>query len=98
MGYETYPAGAYTSSKVNVCADEVNSIFRYRSGWKYQPFNASLAFRANRNTLPFKGMEIAPHVTIDPGIHHGAPVVSRTRVPVATVIGSLAGGMTWEDV
>jgi len=43
-------------------------------------------------------MEIAPHVTIDPGIHHGAPVVSRTRIPVATVIGSLAGRMTWEDV
>jgi uncharacterized protein (DUF433 family) len=43
-------------------------------------------------------MEIAPHVTIDPGIHHGAPVVSGTRVPVAIVIGSLAGGMSKEDV
>jgi len=43
-------------------------------------------------------MEIAPHVTIDPSIHHGAPVVSGTRVPVAIVIGSLAGGMTKEDV
>jgi len=43
-------------------------------------------------------MEIAPHISVDPGIHHEVPVVSGTRVPVAIVIGSLAGGMTKEDV
>lgn len=43
-------------------------------------------------------MEIAPRVTVDPHIVHGAPVITGTRVPVSIVIGSLAGGMSKEDV
>ncbi|HXG06380.1 MAG TPA: DUF433 domain-containing protein [Nitrososphaera sp.] len=43
-------------------------------------------------------MEIAKHISIDPNIHHGAPVITGTRVPVSVVIGSLAGGMSKEDV
>jgi uncharacterized protein (DUF433 family) len=43
-------------------------------------------------------MEIAPHITIDPNIHHGVPVITGTRVPVSVVIGSLAGGMSKEEV
>jgi uncharacterized protein (DUF433 family) len=53
---------------------------------------------SKQSRLIFKAMEIAPHVTVDPGIHHGAPVVTGTRVPIVIVIGSLAGGMTKEDV
>ncbi|MBS0421955.1 MAG: DUF433 domain-containing protein [Proteobacteria bacterium] len=34
----------------------------------------------------------------DPAIHHGKLVIRGTRVPVATVVGSLAGGMTFEDI
>jgi uncharacterized protein (DUF433 family) len=37
-------------------------------------------------------------LVVDPGIMHGQPVVSRTRVPVAIVPGSLAGGMTFEEI
>jgi len=37
-------------------------------------------------------------IVIDPQIQHGKPVIEGTRVPVARVIGSLAGGMTPEDV
>jgi len=37
-------------------------------------------------------------ITIDPRIHHGKPVIRGTRVPVTTVVGSLAGGMTFEDI
>ena len=37
-------------------------------------------------------------IVIDPQIQHGKPVIQGTRVPVARVIGSLAGGMTPEDV
>lgn len=37
-------------------------------------------------------------IVIDPAIHHGTPVLRGTRVPVTTVVGSLAGGMTLEEV
>ena len=37
-------------------------------------------------------------VVLDPSIHHGKPVIKGTRVPVATVIGSLAGGMSKQEV
>lgn len=43
-------------------------------------------------------MEIAPYITINPDIHHGAVVITGTRVPVSIVIGSLAGGMNFEEV
>ena len=37
-------------------------------------------------------------VTIDPGICHGKPVIRGTRTPVSIVVGSLAGGMSFEEV
>ena len=43
-------------------------------------------------------MEIARYISIDPYIHHGAPVITGTRVLVSIVIGSLAGGMSKDDV
>ena len=43
-------------------------------------------------------MKITPQVTLDPAIHHGTPVVAGTRVPVTIVLGSLAGGMSQEEV
>lgn len=43
-------------------------------------------------------MEIAPYLDIDPDIHHGKPVISGARVPVSLTIGSLASGISMEDV
>jgi uncharacterized protein (DUF433 family) len=43
-------------------------------------------------------MEIAYRITIDPNIHHGTPVITGTRVPVSIVLGSLASGMSKEEV
>jgi len=43
-------------------------------------------------------LEIAPFISVDPSIHHGATVISGTRVPVSIVLGSLAGGMDKEAV
>lgn len=43
-------------------------------------------------------MEIAPNISVDPQIHHGAPVITGTRMPVSIIAGSLAGGMSKEDV
>ncbi|MFH1235610.1 MAG: DUF433 domain-containing protein [Parcubacteria group bacterium] len=37
-------------------------------------------------------------VTIDPEIHHGEPCIKGTRVPVALLVGSIADGMTIEEV
>ncbi len=37
-------------------------------------------------------------IVVDPQIQHGKPVVRGTRVPVDVVVGSLAGGMTFEDI
>jgi uncharacterized protein (DUF433 family) len=49
----------------------------------------------NSSTSP---MEIAPHVNVDPAICGGNPVITGTRVNVSIVIGSLAGGMTMQEV
>ena len=35
---------------------------------------------------------------VDPEIQHGQPVLPGTRIPIAIIIGSLAGGMTYEEV
>ena len=37
-------------------------------------------------------------ILIDPHICHGKPVIRGTRTPVAIVVGSLAGGMGFEQV
>jgi uncharacterized protein (DUF433 family) len=37
-------------------------------------------------------------VVIDPTIAQGAPVIRGTQTPVADVVESLAGGMSFEDV
>jgi uncharacterized protein (DUF433 family) len=37
-------------------------------------------------------------IVIDASICHGKPVIRGTRTPVAVVVGSLAGGMTFEEV
>ncbi len=42
--------------------------------------------------------EVAARVAVNPDVHHGAPVVAGTRVPVSLIVGSLAGGMSTEDV
>jgi uncharacterized protein (DUF433 family) len=37
-------------------------------------------------------------IVIDPKICHGKPVVRGTRTPVAIIVGSLAGGMSFEEI
>ena len=41
---------------------------------------------------------MSDRIVIDPKVCHGKPVVRGTRTPVAIVIGSLAGGMTFEEI
>ena len=37
-------------------------------------------------------------IVIDPNIQHGKPVIRGTRVPVARIVGGLAGGMSFQEV
>lgn len=37
-------------------------------------------------------------ITINPKIMHGKPVIKGTRVPVDVILGSLVGGMSYEEV
>ena len=39
-----------------------------------------------------------PRLILDPAICHGKPVIRGSRVPVTLVIGSLAGGMTFDEI
>lgn len=42
--------------------------------------------------------EIAPRVVVDEALAFGKPVIRGTRVPVALLVGKLAGGMAVEAV
>lgn len=43
-------------------------------------------------------LTMTDRIVLDPKIQHGKPVVKGTRVPIARIIGSLAGGMTVEEI
>lgn len=50
------------------------------------------------NRLLFITMDTQDRIVLDPNICHGKPVIRGTRVPVTIVVGSLAGGMTFEEI
>jgi uncharacterized protein (DUF433 family) len=50
------------------------------------------------NGLLFVTMPTQDRIVLDPNICHGKPVIRGTRVPVTVVVGSLAGGMTFEEI
>jgi uncharacterized protein (DUF433 family) len=37
-------------------------------------------------------------IVIVPDLHHGEPCIKGTRIPVATIVGSLADGMTPAEI
>lgn len=43
-------------------------------------------------------MNLQAGIVLAPAIHDGKPIIDGTRLPVAVVVGSLAGGMTFEEV
>ena len=38
------------------------------------------------------------HIVIDKDIHHGEPCIKGTRVPVAILVGSIADGMSMDEI
>jgi uncharacterized protein (DUF433 family) len=43
-------------------------------------------------------VEIFPGISVDPGIRFGKPCIVGTRVDVATVVGALGAGESYESV
>ncbi|HEY3566583.1 MAG TPA: DUF433 domain-containing protein [Thermoanaerobaculia bacterium] len=39
-----------------------------------------------------------PGIVADPEIHHGEPCIAGTRIPVRMIVGSLADGLTIEQI
>jgi uncharacterized protein (DUF433 family) len=37
-------------------------------------------------------------VVIDPDVHHGDPCIKGTRIPVSVIVGSIADGMSPDEV
>ena len=42
--------------------------------------------------------KIAERIEVDPGVHHGKPVIAGTRIPVYMVLGLLARELTPEEI
>jgi uncharacterized protein (DUF433 family) len=38
------------------------------------------------------------YIVIDKDVHHGDPCIKGTRIPVATIVGSLADGLTSDEI
>ncbi len=37
-------------------------------------------------------------VTVDPEVHHGEACIKGTRVPVSMIVGSVADGMSFDEI
>jgi uncharacterized protein (DUF433 family) len=44
------------------------------------------------------GYQWQARVVVSPDLHHGDPCIRGTRIPVAMILGSLADGMTAEEI
>jgi len=38
------------------------------------------------------------HIFVDPEVHHGEPCIKGTRVPVSMIVGSVADGMSFDEI
>lgn len=62
--------------------------------WRGEETNRALV----KFNLNVKLRSMNDRIVIDPRICHGKPVIRGTRMPVSLVVGSLAGGMSFEEV
>lgn len=37
-------------------------------------------------------------IAVDPEVHHGEPCIKGTRIPVSMIVGSVADGMSIEEI
>jgi uncharacterized protein (DUF433 family) len=38
------------------------------------------------------------YISVDPEVHHGEPCIKGTRVPVSMIVGSVADGMSFDEI
>ena len=38
------------------------------------------------------------YVAVDPELHHGEPCIKGTRIPVSMIVGSVADGMSFDEI
>lgn len=57
-----------------------------------------LAGRATWQESATMSNRMDERIAIDPEVQHGKPVVRGTRVPVARILGGLAGGMSEQEI
>ncbi|NOT06023.1 MAG: DUF433 domain-containing protein [Anaerolineales bacterium] len=43
-------------------------------------------------------MDSHKHIAADSDIHHGEPCITGTRIPVSMIVGSVADGMTFDEI
>jgi uncharacterized protein (DUF433 family) len=43
-------------------------------------------------------LNLQDRIILDPAIGGGRPIIRGTRLPITVVVGSLAGGMTFQEV
>ncbi len=37
-------------------------------------------------------------ISVDPEVHHGEPCIKGTRIPVSMIVGSIADGMSFDEI
>lgn len=42
--------------------------------------------------------QLFPNIEVKEGVRFGKPVIAGTRIPVALIVGKIAGGMTVDEV
>jgi uncharacterized protein (DUF433 family) len=71
---------------------------RYRKSLVDRGFCDNMVYETTTDALCGSQNHMNERIVIDPRICDGKPVLRGTRMPVALVVGSLAGGMSFEEV
>jgi len=84
--------GALRVSAVNIYSSASDTFDLDPCGCRYKKADFQMIVHF------FEGMLAMTRIVIDKEIRHGKPVINGTRVPVDIILGSLAGGMSYEEV
>ena len=71
---------------------------RYRKSLVDRGFCDNMVYETTTDAHGGSQNHMSERIVIDPKICHGKPVIRGTRMSVALVVGSLAGGMSFEEV
>src|ERR1700741_1683560 len=89
------PPGSSSSEDCRTCPAPWST--RYRKTLVDREFCDNMVYETTRDAQGGSN-HMNERIVIDPRICHGKPVIRGTRMPVALVVGSLAGGMSFEEV